>query len=539
MYGSARASRSSRAACSQAIADAEARLGAAGRLVIRKSGTEPVIRVMAQGEDEALLAGVVDEICDGDSGGLARHGRRRNPGPGRRISSRPNRMPAAGRRAMKGRVLIIAGSDSGGGAGIQADIKTVTMLDGFRRHGDHRADGAEHARAFSGIADPARIHPATDRGRARRYRRRCGQDRHAARCRGDRDRRRGRLPSGRRRSRSSLDPVMVAKGGAPLIEPAAIDALKRLLVPRAAVLTPNLPEAEILAGRRDRERRRRCMTPRDTLLALGCRAVLLKGGHLAGDTVHDVLATETGHRVWSQRRGSRAAIPTAPAARWPRRSPPGWRRVWPSSRRSSARATMSVAPSPRRPASAGAMARSTTPTRCMQRAVGSGMADLVRTGSPGALRVGDAHPALSDRRVRRGPFTGNPAAVCPLDAWLPAETMQAIAAENNLSETAFFVPEGDGLPAALVHPERRGRSVRPCDIGLGVCRLPLSRAGRDSITFQTEKAGQADGRARRRRSRARFSGEAAAALSDVGSCRRRARQTSGGAARFARLSRRL
>jgi PhzF family phenazine biosynthesis protein len=42
------------------------------------------------------------------------------------------------------------------------------------------------------------------------------------------------------------------------------------------------------------------------------------------------------------------------------------------------------------------------------------------------------------------PFEGNPAAVCPLDRWLPDETMQAIAAENNLSETAFFVPSGDG-----------------------------------------------------------------------------------------------
>lgn len=41
-------------------------------------------------------------------------------------------------------------------------------------------------------------------------------------------------------------------------------------------------------------------------------------------------------------------------------------------------------------------------------------------------------------------FRGNPAAVCPLDSWLPEETMQAIAAENNLAETAFFVPEGDG-----------------------------------------------------------------------------------------------
>ena len=48
----------------QAIADGEARLGAAGRLVIRNSGTEPLIRVMAQGEDEDLLAGVIDAICD-------------------------------------------------------------------------------------------------------------------------------------------------------------------------------------------------------------------------------------------------------------------------------------------------------------------------------------------------------------------------------------------------------------------------------------------------------------------------------------------
>ena len=47
----------------RAIAAAETRLGAKGRLVIRNSGTEPVIRVMAQGEDEALLTGVVDEIC--------------------------------------------------------------------------------------------------------------------------------------------------------------------------------------------------------------------------------------------------------------------------------------------------------------------------------------------------------------------------------------------------------------------------------------------------------------------------------------------
>ena len=75
-----------------------------------------------------------------------------------------------------------------------------------------------------------------------------------------------------------------------------------------------------------------------------------------------------------------------------------------------------------------------------------------------------------------GPFTGNPAAVCPLEAWLPDAVMQAIAAENNLSETAFFVPEGRGLPAALVHPDDRGRSVRACDARFRLCRVPLAEA---------------------------------------------------------------
>ena len=57
-----------------------------------------------------------------------------------------------------------------------------------------------------------------------------------------------------------------------------------------------------------------------------------------------------------------------------------------------------------------------------------------------------------------GPFTGNPAAVCPLDDWLADDLMQAIAAENNLSETAFFVRRGRRLPPALVHA-RRPRSI--------------------------------------------------------------------------------
>jgi hydroxymethylpyrimidine/phosphomethylpyrimidine kinase len=94
---------------------------------------------------------------------------------------------------------------------------------------------------------------------------------------------------------------MVAKGGAPLIQPDAIDALKTRLVPRAAVLTPNLPEAEILHGRTiaDVAAMREAA---QALRALGCGAVLLKGGHLDGDTVHDILATAAGLTEWTSRR---------------------------------------------------------------------------------------------------------------------------------------------------------------------------------------------------------------------------------------------
>src|SRR5438874_2269228 len=105
-------------------------------------------------------------------------------------------------------------------------------------------------------------------------------------------RRRPRRPS-RRRSNAAVAAmkgrvVMVAKGGAPLIEPQAIETLKRRLIPRAAVLTPNLLEAEILAGRAI-DSLAAMKAAAEALLALGCQAVLLKGGHLAGDTVHDVL----------------------------------------------------------------------------------------------------------------------------------------------------------------------------------------------------------------------------------------------------------
>jgi hydroxymethylpyrimidine/phosphomethylpyrimidine kinase len=90
-----------------------------------------------------------------------------------------------------------------------------------------------------------------------------------------------------------VDPVMVAKGGAQLLAAGAVEALKRRLLPLTTLLTPNLPEAEVLAGRRIPD----LATMREVaeaLLTLGTPSVLLKGGHLPGDIVVDLLATEDG-----------------------------------------------------------------------------------------------------------------------------------------------------------------------------------------------------------------------------------------------------
>jgi hydroxymethylpyrimidine/phosphomethylpyrimidine kinase len=201
---------------------------------------------------------------------------------------------------MKGRVLIVAGSDSGGGAGIQADIKTVTMQGAFAA----TAITALTAQNTLGVFGVLPIAPAFIRQQIEVVLDDIGAD---------------AIKTGMLHDTAVIeavaavlaerapgvplivDPVMVAKGGAPLIEPSAIDALKALLISRAAVLTPNLPEAEILAGRSiDTIEAMHAVAAE--LLRLGCRAVLLKGGHLAGNTVHDVLATAAGQCVWESPR---------------------------------------------------------------------------------------------------------------------------------------------------------------------------------------------------------------------------------------------
>jgi hydroxymethylpyrimidine/phosphomethylpyrimidine kinase len=98
-----------------------------------------------------------------------------------------------------------------------------------------------------------------------------------------------------------LDPVMVAKGGSNLLAPDAVDSLKRRLLPFAALLTPNIPEAEVLSGRSiaGLEDMRAAAA---AMLALGVPAVLLKGGHLEGDRLLDLLATAGGTEVFESAR---------------------------------------------------------------------------------------------------------------------------------------------------------------------------------------------------------------------------------------------
>lgn len=191
---------------------------------------------------------------------------------------------------MKGRVLIAAGSDSGGGAGIQADIKTVTALGGFAA----TAVTALTAQNTQGVFGVVAVEPAFIRQQMDLVLDDIGADAiktgmlHSAAvidvvC-DVFDALAGRIPI-------VVDPVMVAQSGDSLLDPAALDTLTRRLVPHATLLTPNLQEAEKLTGQtiRDVAHMKQAAA---ALVAAGSKAVLVKGGHLEGDTMTDVLAAE-------------------------------------------------------------------------------------------------------------------------------------------------------------------------------------------------------------------------------------------------------
>ena len=202
---------------------------------------------------------------------------------------------------MRGRVLIIAGSDSGGGAGLQADLKTVAALGGFGMTAV-TALTAQNTLGVQGVfpvpiafleqqlasvlsdlgADAIKtgmlhsVEVVTTVAQAIR-----GLDNNV---------------------KVVVDPVMVAKGGASLLAAEAQASVLRELCPLASVITPNAPEAEALTGLavRNHEDQLRAGT---ALCRMGAQHALIKGGHLEGDTVTDVLVSADGtHHTWSSPR---------------------------------------------------------------------------------------------------------------------------------------------------------------------------------------------------------------------------------------------
>lgn len=199
-----------------------------------------------------------------------------------------------------GRVLIIAGSDSGGGAGIQADIKTVTMLGGYAM----TAITAITAQDTTGVHGvwPVALEAVHKQMAA------CLVDIGADSIKT------GMLGTAplvetvaetldglAREAPRIVDPVMVATSGDALVDEKAVSAIAALMIPGAALVTPNAPEAEVLTGKAvdgvNGQRR-----AAEALLERGAKGALIKGGHIPGQTVIDVLQTETGEWIFESAR---------------------------------------------------------------------------------------------------------------------------------------------------------------------------------------------------------------------------------------------
>ena len=190
------------------------------------------------------------------------------------------------------RILVIAGSDSGGGAGIQADIKTITVLGGYAMTaitaitaqntlGVQRIFPLPHQEIEAQIdsvlddigADIIKTGMLSDAGIIELVAEKIGD------------------------RRVIIDPVMVATSGDVLLAPEAVNALRERLLPKAFLITPNIPEAEVLTGMSITSLEQQLLAGR-RLLELGAQNVLVKGGHHQGLEVQDVLVTEQYGRVF-------------------------------------------------------------------------------------------------------------------------------------------------------------------------------------------------------------------------------------------------
>lgn len=199
---------------------------------------------------------------------------------------------------MIARVLAIAGSDSSGGAGIQADIKTISLLGAYAA----AAITAVTVQDTRGVAAVHPVPPDLVAAQIRAVLADIGADAVKIGMLGDTATIEAVADALRDFAGPVvLDPVMVAKGGAPLLELAAISALVADLLPMAALVTPNASELEALTGTEIADEADLLLAAQE-LLGLGARAVLAKGGHLAGAEVVDWLVSPNGHQRFASPR---------------------------------------------------------------------------------------------------------------------------------------------------------------------------------------------------------------------------------------------
>ena len=199
----------------------------------------------------------------------------------------------------KSKILIIAGSDSSGGAGIQADIKTVTALGSYAM----TAITAVTSQNTTGVKSIVPIPPKEISNQIIFTSKDIKPD--AIKI--------GMLHSVKviknviksldsiKVRKIVLDPVMVAKGGAKLIDKNAIKLLKEKLIKRVSLITPNVPEAEILTETKIKNKEDMIFAA-NKLIEFGAKNVLIKGGHLSSKLVQDIFVNKSEIKIFYSRR---------------------------------------------------------------------------------------------------------------------------------------------------------------------------------------------------------------------------------------------
>ncbi len=199
----------------------------------------------------------------------------------------------------KSKVLIIAGSDSSGGAGIQADIKTVTALGSYAMTAV-TAVTLQNTRGVKGILPVSKknlqkqITMVLDDIGTNAVKIGMLHNTSIIKCI-------YKILKKYKLRNIVLDPVMIAKGGAKLVNENSIKHLKKLLIPLCSIITPNIPEAEVLTGY-SISNKKDMIKAANKIISMGAKNVLLKGGHLKNKMIFDIFVSKRKVKIFPKRK---------------------------------------------------------------------------------------------------------------------------------------------------------------------------------------------------------------------------------------------